>query len=329
MQKVLNQEEIDAMVRAARGRQDLSPQAEQRSITPCSFRQSGQLSGEQVRALTILHEGFARSLTQSLGAYLRVAFEVALVTVEQVAYAEFLQRVPEITYMMSFQVKPIGAAAAMQLDHSLVFPLVDILLGGTGQCEPMTREVTEIEEQIMEGVARIVCQELASAWSPMNTETELEHRQPPAQMQRFLAPAEKTLCLGFEVKIGEARGAFNLIFPLSISNTLLRKLSTDWSYGKNRATSRSTGQLAEKMMDCSFPMTLGITSIKLPIKTLLQLTPGEICNLGVTVRLPASIILATREAFEAEPVRHGRYRAAQVRQRIPMNKAQRKQSQNG
>jgi len=325
MEKVLSQEEIDTMVRAARGRHDEAPQAEQRSIKPCSFRQSGQLTGEQVRALTILHEGFARSLTQSLGAYLRVAFEATLSSVEQIAYAEFLQRVPEVTYMISYQVRPIGAAAAMQLDHALVFPLVDILLGGTGHCEPMTREITEIEEQIMEGVARIICQELAAAWAPMHTETELEHRQPPAQMQRFLAPAEKTLCLGFDIKLADARGTLNLVFPVSISNTLLRKLSTDWSYGKTRAISRSGRKLAEKMLDCSFPMTLGITAIKLPIRTLLELTPGEVCNLGVTVRLPASVVLADREAFEAEPVRHGRYRAAQVRERIARTKEERKQ----
>ncbi len=325
MEKVLSQEEIDAMVRAARGQHEAAPQAEQRSVKPCSFRQSGQLTGEQVRALTILHEGFARNLTQSLGAYLRVVFEATLARVEQVAYAEFLQRVPEVTYMMSFQVRPIGAAAAMQLDHALVFPLVDILLGGTGQCEPMTREITEIEEQIMEGVARIICQELAIAWAPMGTETELEHRQPASQMQRFLAPAEKTLCLGFNVKLAEARGSLNLVFPLSISNTLLRKLSTDWSYGKTRAISRSGRKLAEKMLDCSFPMTLGLTAIKLPVRTLLDLNPGDVCNLGVTVRLPASIMLADREAFEAEPVRHGRYRAAQVRERISRAKEERKQ----
>jgi len=325
MEKVLSQEEIDAMVRAARGGESDAPLAEHRSIKACNFRQSGQLTGEQVRALTILHEGFARSLTQSLGAYLRVLFEATLTTVEQIAYAEFLQRVPEVTYMMSYHVRPIGAAAAMQLDHALVFPLVDILLGGTGHCDPMTREITEIEEQIMEGVARIICKELAAAWAPMKTETELEHRQPPAQMQRFLAPAEKTLCLGFDVKLADARGALNLVFPLSISNTLLRKLSTDWSYGKTRATSRSGSKLAEKMLECPFPMTLGLTAIKLPIQTLIDLTLGQICNLGITVRLPASIILTDREAFEAEPVRHGRYRAAQVRERIVRPKEERKQ----
>jgi flagellar motor switch protein FliM len=323
MERVLSQIEIDAMVRAARGKDD-APQAKQRSVKPCSFRQSGQLAGEQVRALTILHEGFARSLTQSLGAYLRVLFEATLVSVEQIAYAEFLQKVPEVTYMMSFGVRPIGATAAMQIDHSLVFPLVDILLGGTGQCEPMTREVTEIEEQIMEGVARIICHELAAAWAPMGTETTLEHRQAPAKIQRFLAPAEKTLCLGFDVKLAEARGTLNLVFPLSISNTLLRKLSTDWSYGKGRATSRSASQLAEKMLECSFPMTLGITGIKVPSRTLLKLVPGEICNLGITVRLPASIVLADRAVFEAEPVRHGRYRAALVRERVAVHKPEKK-----
>src|SRR5215475_12551317 len=112
MEKVLSQEEIDTMVLAARGRQAEAAQStKQHPIRPCNFRQSGQLTGEQVRALTILHEGFARSVSQSLGAYLRVVFEASLVSVEQVAYTEFLQRVPEVTYMSSFQVRPLGAAA--------------------------------------------------------------------------------------------------------------------------------------------------------------------------------------------------------------------------
>lgn len=324
MEKVLSQEEIDAMVRAARGRLSDSGQNAQRSIKQCNFRQTGQLTGEQVRALTILHEGFARSVSQSLGAYLRVVFEASLTSVEQVAYSEFLQRVPEVTYMTSFQVKPIGAAAAMQLDHALVFPLVDILLGGTGVCEAMAREVSEIEEQIMDGVARIICRELAAAWAPMNTEIELEHRQPSSQMQRFLAAAEKTLCLSFQVKLAEAQGAMNLVFPLSISNTLLRKLSTDWSYGKAKTISRSGRHLAERMQECPFPLVLGIPDIKLGIQTLLELSEGQVCNLGIPVRLPAALVIAGREVFEAEPVRQGRHRAAQVRQLIPTSDAKRK-----
>jgi len=325
MEKVLSQEEIDAMVRAARGHQTDTHRAEQRTIKSCQFRQPGQLPGDQTRALTILHEGFARTVSQSLGAYLRVVFEATLVSVEQMSYADFLKKIPEVTYMVSFQVRPIGAAAAMQLDHSLVFPLVDLLLGGTGLCDPMNREITEIEEQIMDGVARIICRELAGAWAPIGAEIELENRQPIAQMQRFLAGSEKTICLSFQVKLAEATGSLHFVLPVSISNTLLRKLSTDWSYGKPKAVSRSGRQLAERMLECPIPIVLGMPQIKLRLQTLLEFQPGSVCNLGIPVRMPAALIIAGRETFEAEPVRQGRHRAAQVRQPIAPSETERKQ----
>jgi flagellar motor switch protein FliM len=99
---------------------------------------------------------------------------------------------------------------------------------------------------------------------------------------------------------------------MSISNTMLRKLSSDWSYGKTRAPSRTGKRLAEKMLDCSFPLMLGITTIKLPIQTVMALSPDEICDLGIPIRAPASVVVAGRPTYEANPVRHGRQRAAQV-----------------
>jgi flagellar motor switch protein FliM len=325
MKRVLTQEEIDAMVRAASGQQNDGQAPETRSIKPCTFRHSGQLTGAQVAAVNGLHEGFARSLTQSLGAYLRVSFDVTLVSIEQLAYSEFLERIPEITYMMCFRVEQMSAGAAMQIDHSLVFPLVDILLGGIGQCDVFTREVSEIEDQIMEGVAKIICRELESAWTPLGTKLDLDGRQPPAQMQRFLAPTEKTLCLSFEVKLAETTGTLNLIFPVSISNTLLRKLSANSSYGRSRPVVRNGGQLAVKMLDCSFPVELGITAVKLSINTLAGLLPQQVCNLGIPVLKPASLIIAGREAFEANPARQGRLRAAQLGQPLVFAGEERKQ----
>jgi len=323
MERVLTQDEIDAMVRAAVGRQDAN-KAETRSIKPCTFRQSGQLTGEQVAAVNGLHEAFARSLTQSLGAYLRVGFEVKLVSVEQLAYSEFLERIPEITYMVCFLVDQMRAEAAMQIDHSLVFPLVDILLGGTGACEILAREVSEIEEQIMEGVAKIVCRELETAWATLETQLSLSGRQSPAQMQTFLSPTEKTLCLSFEVKLVEATGTLNLIFPVSVSNTLLRKLSIDRSHGRARGNDHADGKLAAKMLDCRFAAQLGIPAIQLSIDTLVGLTPQGLYNLGIPVREPASLIIAGYEAFAASPVRQGRRRAAQLGQQLTIPKERRK-----
>jgi flagellar motor switch protein FliM len=59
----------------------------------------------------------------------------------------------------------------MQLDLAIAFPLIDVRLGGEGAGQPPSREITEIEEQVIETVMRIICRELQSAGkrSPWNS----------------------------------------------------------------------------------------------------------------------------------------------------------------
>ncbi|MFY9648265.1 MAG: hypothetical protein WAK29_24025 [Terriglobales bacterium] len=317
MQKVLTPSEIDAMVRVATRKEESTQKKETRSIKPCTFKQSGQLTSDRLSSVKMLHAAFARDLSQTLGAYLRVSCEVELAAIEQLVYSEFLKRMPEFTYMLCFRVN--SAAAAMQLDHSVVFPLVDILLGGTGLCEALNREVSEIEEEIMDGVGRIVCQELETAWVAMNAKLELEGRQQSAQMQRLLPPTESTLCMSFNVKLAEATGVLHVVLPVSISNTLLRSLSTEVSYEKPRAADRTRERITATVLGCSFATELGISDIKLSIPTLMQLAPQSVCNLGIPVKKPASLLIAGREIFDATPARHGRLRAAQLGQKITLS----------
>jgi len=78
--------------------------------------------------------------------------------------------------------------------------------------------------------------------------------------------------------------------------------------------------MTAKMLDCPFSLQLGINSIQLPIDTLVRLVPQAIYNLGIPVRKPASLIVAGRELFDANPVRHGRQRAAHLGQStLPVN----------
>jgi len=97
MQRVLNQEEIDAIVQAARGLTSGEPKVE-KSVQSCDFRQAGELSRELAQTLNSMFESFARNLSQALGLYLPVQIQALLVSVEQLTYKDFLVRTPEITY---------------------------------------------------------------------------------------------------------------------------------------------------------------------------------------------------------------------------------------
>src|ERR1700690_1246289 len=231
MRKILSQDEIDSFFSAAKEGPKAASGASRKKGHPCDMRKLGTLNDEQVRSVTALHESFARRMGGSLGAYLRVGFEMNLVSVEQIVYSEFLSRLPELTYLASFQVMPIDARATIQSDLSLVFPIVDLVLGGSGADPIEPRELTEIEEQIFETVVRLIARDLQTTWTPvLDVEIQFDQRQQHTQIQGLMLPLEKVLSLTFEIRLPESRGSLNLAFPAVVSNALLRKLSVQWSY---------------------------------------------------------------------------------------------------
>src|SRR5579863_6979388 len=123
MEKILTQEEIDALFRATQKGQIVSgaKHEPQKDVSKFNLREISQINKEQVRALSTLHESFARNITNSLGAYLRVGFDVNLVSVEQLTFHEIVSRLPDLTYLCSVRVQPIEAMGLLQMDLAVVF----------------------------------------------------------------------------------------------------------------------------------------------------------------------------------------------------------------
>lgn len=316
MEKVLNQEEIDAMFRTALGRGTTSADKAPK-FKPCDFRQAGQIKRDQVRAISNLHEGFARDLTNALGAYLRVVFEVNLVSVEQLTFREFLQRIPDLSYLATFQVKPMGASAALDLEPSLVFPIIDLLLGGVGRMTGQDRDITEIEESIMEGVVRILCRELQNAWTALGSVFEFEERLHPTQLQRLMPPGDKTLCLSFEIHMPESKGVMNVAFPAVASNALLRRLDLDGGYSRHRGPSATRQRMLEHAMEFAFDFALNMPLQKLPIRLLAELEPELVLPFPHRADTAIHGNVAGRTIYEAFPIRSGNLRAAKVSHVLP------------
>src|SRR5262249_7392089 len=160
-----------------------------RSIETFDLRKSSPLSSDQVRVVTALHESLARRLGDSLGAYLRVAFEMNLVSSERLTFAEYMVRVPEMTYSASFRTLPIDAPVLIQAELSLVFPIVDLVLGGSGSDPTELRDLTEIEEEIFEAVVALIARDLQISWAPIvELNIQFDQRQPSAQLQNLMLP---------------------------------------------------------------------------------------------------------------------------------------------
>ena len=80
MEKSLKQDEIDALFAAARTSvPDRATTEIGKRVVPYNFSSAGQISTEQLRAISLLNDLFARNLTHNLAAWLRTRFQVNLV----------------------------------------------------------------------------------------------------------------------------------------------------------------------------------------------------------------------------------------------------------
>src|ERR1700691_1005472 len=284
MEKLLKQDEIDALFQAARTKESESAPNVGARVLPYNFSTSGQISNEQLRAISMLNDLFARNLTHNLAAWLRTRFQVNLVSAEQIPFNEFLLRIPEISYVASVRLEPLGALSVLQLDLALAPPVIDLLLGGEGREGPL-REITDIEEAIVASLVEIICRELTVAWQPVGLSFNFERRQMQTQVARIMSVSEKTLCLSFEIRMPHSSGLLNLAFPAVVANNVLRRLTSDG--GRSRRHSGDTrARMEASARRIRFGGSLQLPTVRLMASTIESLEPGTILRLD----LPANTL---------------------------------------
>jgi flagellar motor switch protein FliM len=249
---------------------------------------------------------------QGYVAYLRIVFDCSLVSAEHLTYREFLAGVPGQTYLASCDLAPVGATAVLQLDLQIAFPIIDVMLGGEGGGSEVVREITEIEEQVLEGIIRIMFRELQTSWNAIELEFNFGARQHILQTQRLMSPEEKNLCLSFEIKMAQTCGTLNLAIPAVVSNALLRKISADFSYQRRRSPIEARLQIQKKLLNCFFPIELSMPRLRVPVERLASLAAGDVLSFARDVAAPAELLVDDVWLCSATPVRVALRRAARV-----------------
>ena len=315
MEKTLQQNEIDALFQAARSStpEVQAPEVKAR-VVPYNFSTAGQISTDQLRAISMLNDLFARNLTHNMAAWLRTRFQVNLVSAEQIPFNEFLLRIPEVSYVASVSLEPLGALAVLQLDLALAPPIIDLLLGGEGRDGPL-RELTDIEESILGSVVEIICRELTTAWQSVGLSFNFERRQMQTQAARIMSDTEKTLCLSFEIRMPHSSGLLNLAFPAVVSNTILRRLTSDWA--RRLHTGESRARMERSARRILFGGSLQLPSVRLASSAIENLEPGTVLGLNLAANTLPEWRIGGRTVATAQAIRQGARRAARIERPIP------------
>lgn len=309
--RVLSQQEIENVFRSVQKTpgDDIATRAH-----PYDFRRPDRIAKDQLRAMHVIHETFARSIGSSLSAFLRAYVAVNLVSVEQLSFSEFSRSLPSPTCLINLGIKGFDNNALMELNPSILFPVLELILGGSSaKPAKIDREMTEIERAILDGFFRILIKDLKDAWRmvPAALDFRVDGNETDPQLLQILSPNEAVVAISIELRIGDNAGMMNIGIPSIIIKMLGQKMDQH-QVRKSEMTEAENERILRLVRPAAVRMDVRLTGPTLTTRDLLSLKVDDVLSFDHPVQRPMNVSFNGKQKYLAHVVATGRKRAVQL-----------------
>ncbi len=324
MTEILSQDEIDALLTAiSTGEVDTteySATQEQRKVKIYDFRRPDKFSKDQIRTLQMMHETFARLTTTALSAQLRALVSVHVASVDQLTYEEFVRSIPNPTTLAVINMDPLKGSGVLEIDPSITFTIIDKLFGGIGESSRITRELTDIELSVMEGIIVRILGNLREAWSNViDLRPRLGNIETNPQFAQIVPPNDMVVLITLETKVGEVEGMTNLCIPYITIEPIISKLSAQYWYSSIRkgTTDENLAIIQGRLENVELQVVAEIGEVSVTMAEVLDLKIGDVIKLPDT-KINSDMVLRVggRKKYKCRPGVIGSRVAVQIGESI-------------
>ena len=324
MNEVLSQDEIDQLLMAISSGEsenvDFKPVNDTRKIKIYDFKRPDKFSKEQIRTVQIMHETFSRLTTTSLSAQLRWMVQVHVASVDQLTYEEFIRSIPSPTTLAVINMDPLKGNAILEIDPAITFSMIDRLFGGLGQATKVQRDLTDIEQSVMEGIIVRILANMRESWTQViDLRPRLGQIETNPQFAQIVPPSEMVVLVTLETKVGEEEGMMNFCIPYITIEPIISKLSSQFWFSSVRrsSTTQYLNVLKEKLSTVDMDVVAEIGTIDLPVRDVLALRAGDVVRLSnVRVGDPLTLSVGNKKKFLCQPGVIGKRMAVQIIDKI-------------
>jgi flagellar motor switch protein FliM len=295
-------------------------------VTPYDFKRPERVGKEQMRALQTLHEGFGRNFGAALSGLLRSIVEVKLTSVDQLTYSEFVFSLENPTCFNLIVAEPLEGSLILDINPSILYPVIDRLLGGGREAGPPARRpLTEIELRLVSRITRLFLEELRRAWeNVIDLKLSVDRVESNPQLVQIVPPNEVVVLISFELTIGDARGMMNLCIPFNSIERIGGKLtSNSWvTYSRKPASAESIAMMSERLKGSVVELVVQLAETKITMNDLIGLRVGDIITTEKDVATPMQVIVHGHTKFGAFPGAYKGHKAIQVGEPIATRDAE-------
>jgi flagellar motor switch protein FliM len=215
---------------------------------------------------------------------------------------------PDPTAFYALSLPPIDGLGALELNPSIAFAMIDRMLGGSGRPPQLSRALTEIEQNVVDSVVKLILENLTEAWEPIiSVHFRIHGRETRPQMLQVAAPNEVFILLAFDIKIAESRGMLNLCVPAAVGASFAQ----GWHGTHRDPTPTERRRLFENLSHVPIPIVASVGT-GLEARELLALRPGDCLSLGRSLKEPVEVRAGRVVKYSGRLVRSGRFMGVEV-----------------
>jgi flagellar motor switch protein FliM len=320
MADILSQDEVDLLLNAVSDgeieAEDEAVPQEEIQLAAYDFRRPERVSKEQLKGLQSLFDAFAREVSIMMPPFLRTVVRLDLTSLDQLTYDEFILSVSRPTSLSIINMAPLEGTAVLEMSPSMVFPIVDRVLGGKGMTLSEPRELTEIEARIVQRIVMMLLDCLKRSWEQLiEFELEVLQQESDPLIVQIVAGSEMVILVGYEIHVGETTGTMNMCIPLVVLNPVLDQISQQAHYTRRVAAEVQQavrGIIEHAVLRASVPFDAVLGQAKLNLSDVARLQVGDVVQLNSSPAEPIAVEVGGVPAFRARPGRSGEQSAVQI-----------------
>lgn len=274
---------------------------------PFDFRHSNQLPNSQLSLIQVLHESFVRMLTASLSLTLRSFVSGSVISVEQLSFGEFSDRLQTPTCLVYLSMLPYEGFATVEIGNSLVAPILDNVLGGNGKIDTeLDRELTDIEKGMLEGFFRLIPHDLSEAWKQIAAISfAFDCVETEPQLSNRTARAEAVVVIAMEIRLGDKVGMINLAIP-SITLKMLRHKFDQQNTTRRAGSPETEAAIKQKLTEgLKVNVECALVGSRIRLNDLLNLKAGDLIDLGIECDHRSTLLVNGVPKFRGEVIVDG------------------------
>ena len=210
--RVLNQDEIDSLLGFDEEHEAASEMSGIQAIL-----NSALVSYERLPMLEVVFDRLVRLMSTSMRNFTSDNVEVSLDNIASIRFGDYLNSIPLPAMLSVFKAEEWDNYGLITIDSSLIYSIVDVLLGGRRGTAAMRiegRPYTTIERSLVERMIHVMLSDLSAAFEPLSPVTfRFDRLETNPRFATISRPSNAAIVIRLRIDMEDRGGRLEMLLP--------------------------------------------------------------------------------------------------------------------